>query len=391
MSGFGDTPIFLDVTRLLHRLTRRRMPTGVDRVCLAYVRHFRHRAQAMVIWGGIAVGWSQSASATLFERLVGWEDGERIASLASTLGILRKWPLRAVPAGSWVLNMGHSGLDQRGYLGWLRRKNIRLLVMVHDLIPITHAQFCQAGAAERHVRRMGLILGQAEGIVSNSRHTAEMLDDHARQIGAGVPPMAVIPLGTKKRWSVREDAPDAIWGAYFVTVGTIEPRKNHAFLLRQWRRMLDEWSAADIPHLLVIGQIGWMCGDVVHQLKTDERLKQCVHLLTDCDDARLGHYLRHARALLFPSHAEGYGLPLIEAMELGVPVLASPLPVFREVAGLVPDYLDLDDEDAWLEAIYDYAQPESARRKAQLHRMRGFSAPSWSDHFSEFENFVSRL
>ena len=391
MSGFGDAPIFLDVTRLLYRLTRGRMPTGVDRVCLAYVRHFHHRAQAMMIWGGIAVGWSPSASMALFDRLVGWEDGERPASLGNTLRAALKWPPRAVPAGSWVLNMGHSGLDQRSYLGWLRRKNMRLLVMVHDLIPITHPQFCQAGAAKRHVRRMGLILGQAEGIVSNSRHTAEMLGDHARQTGVAVPPVAVIPLGAKKHWTVCEDEPSAVTEPYFVMVGTLEPRKNHAFVLQLWQRMLDEWNAAEIPHLLVIGQIGWMCGPVVHQLKADERMKQHVHLMTDCDDARLGHYLRHARAMLFPSHAEGYGLPLLEAMDLGVPVLTSPLPVFREVAGLVPDYLDLDDGDAWLEAIRDYAQPASARREAQLQRLRGFSAPSWSDHFSEFETFVSRL
>jgi Glycosyltransferase len=345
----------------------------------------------MMIWGGIAVGWSPSASMALFDRLVGWEDGERPASLGNTLRAALKWPPRAVPAGSWVLNMGHSGLDQRGYLGWLRRKNMRLLVMVHDLIPITHPQFCQAGAAKRHVRRMGLILGQAEGIVSNSRHTAEMLGDHARQTGVAVPPVAVIPLGAKKHWTVCEDEPGAVTEPYFVMVGTLEPRKNHAFVLQLWQRMLDEWHAAEIPHLLVIGQIGWMCGPVVHQLKTDERMKQHVHLMTDCDDARLGHYLRHARAMLFPSHAEGYGLPLLEAMDLGVPVLTSPLPVFREVAGLVPDYLDLDDGDAWLEAIRDYAQPASAGREAQLQRLRGFSAPSWSDHFSEFETFVSRL
>ena len=391
MSGFGDGPVFLDVTRLLYRLMRRRMPTGVDRVCLAYVRHFHHRAQAMVIWGGVAVGLSPPASVALFEGLAGWEDGQRVASLRGILGGLLQWPLREVPAGSWVLNMGHSGLDRRSYLGWLRRKNIRLLVMVHDLIPITHAQFCQAGAAERHVRRMDLILGAAEGIVSNSRHTAEMLDDHARQVGAAVPPVAVIPLGAKKYWTACEAEPGAVAEPYFVMVGTLEPRKNHAFVLHLWQRMLDEWSAAEIPHLLVIGQIGWMCGGVVHRLKTDERMKQRVHLMTDCDDARLGHYLRHARAMLFPSHAEGYGLPLLEAMDLGVPVLASPLPVFREMAGSVPDYLDLGDEDAWLGAIHDYAQPANARREAQLHRLRGFSSPSWSDHFSEFENFVSRL
>lgn len=391
MDGFNDAPIFLDVTRLLYRLTRGRMPTGVDRVCLAYVRHFHHRAQAMVIWGGVAVGLSPSASVALFDQLVEWEDGERTASLRNALRASLKWPLRVVPAGSWVLNMGHSGLDQLSYLGWLRRKNIRLLVMVHDLIPITHPQFCQAGAAIRHARRMDLILGKAQGIVSNSRHTAEVLCEYARQTGAVVPPMAVIPLGAKKHWTVCEDASGAVAGPYFVMVGTLEPRKNHAFVLHLWQRMLDEWHAAEIPHLLIIGQIGWMCGPVVHQLKTNERMKQYVHLVTDCNDTRLGYYLRHARAMLFPSYAEGYGLPLLEAMDLGVPALTSPLPVFHEVAGSVPDYLDLDDEDAWLEAIHDYAQPASVRREAQLHRLRGFSAPSWSDHFSEFENFVSRL
>ena len=141
MSGFGDGPVFLDVTRLLYRLMRRRMPTGVDRVCLAYVRHFHHRAQAMVIWGGVAVGLSPPASVALFEGLAGWEDGQRVASLRGILGGLLQWPLREVPAGSWVLNMGHSGLDQRSYLGWLRRKNMRLLVMVHDLIPLPIRSF----------------------------------------------------------------------------------------------------------------------------------------------------------------------------------------------------------------------------------------------------------
>ena len=363
----------------------------MDRVCLAYVRHFHHRAQAMVIWGGVAMGFSPSASRAIFDWLACWEDGERMISLGSTLGVLLKWPLRTVPAGSWVLNMGHSGLDQRSYRGWLRRKNIRLLVMVHDLIPITHPQFCQVGAAKRHARRMGLILGQAEGIVSNSRHTAQMLDEHARQAGAAVPPVAVIPLGAKKNWGARGGAPGAIAGPYFVMVGTLEPRKNHMFVLHLWQRMLDEWNAADIPHLLVIGQIGWMCGGVVHQLRTDERLKQVVHLMTDCDDSRLGYFVRHAQAMIFPSHAEGYGLPLLEAMDLGVPVLASPLPVFHEMAGMVPEYLDLGNEDAWLEAILDYAQPASARREAQLRRLQGFSAPRWADHFSAFENFVRRL
>jgi glycosyltransferase involved in cell wall biosynthesis len=287
--------------------------------------------------------------------------------------------------------MGHSGLDHPGYLAWLRRKRVRLLVMVHDLIPITHAQFCQAGAAERHKRRMGLILEQAKGIVSNSRHTACVLEDYARQVKAAVPPMRVIPLGVKRSWHGRTKDAHAMADPYFVMVGTLEPRKNHAFVLDLWQRMLDEWKEEEIPHLWIIGQIGWLCEDVLQRLRTDTRLKAYVHLLTDCDDARLQEYLRHARAMLFPSHAEGYGLPLLEAMGLRLPALVSPLPVFRELAGEVPEYLDLDRPDAWLQAIRDYAQTDSVRREAQLRRLQGFSVPRWSDHFTAFENFVGSL
>jgi glycosyltransferase involved in cell wall biosynthesis len=176
-----------------------------------------------------------------------------------------------------------------------------------------------------------------------------------------------------------------------VMVGTLEPRKNHAFLLRLWRRMLEEWAIEGVPQLRIIGQVGWMCDTVVQQLRCDSFLQQRVQWIAGCDDNELAEHLRNARALLFPSQAEGYGLPLLEALSLGVPVLASPLPAFRDIAGSVPEDLDLDDDEAWLEAIRAYASPASARRNAQLQRVRGFRAPTWSDHFNKVQEFLSGL
>jgi hypothetical protein len=76
---------------------------------------------------------------------------------------------------------------------------------------------------------------------------------------------------------------------------------------------------------------------------------------------------------------------------LGTPVVASALPVFREVAGDVPDYLDPLDGAAWSNAVLDYAQPASPRRAAQLARMAGFSAPTWQRHFETVEGLLERL
>jgi glycosyltransferase involved in cell wall biosynthesis len=95
--------------------------------------------------------------------------------------------------------------------------------------------------------------------------------------------------------------------------------------------------------------------------------------------------------LLFPSFAEGYGLPLAEALALGVPVIASDLPALREVGGVVPDYLDPLDGAAWRNAVADYVRPDSLARRAQLARLAGWTPPSWSAHFAILDEVLDGL
>jgi glycosyltransferase involved in cell wall biosynthesis len=110
-----------------------------------------------------------------------------------------------------------------------------------------------------------------------------------------------------------------------------------------------------------------------------------------CPDAALATWLQHAQALLFPSFVEGFGLPLLEALSQGVPAIASDLAVFREFAGEIPDYLDPLDGSGWKARVLDYAQPDSALRRAQLERMRGFQAPTWENHFATVEGLIERI
>ncbi len=96
----------------------------------------------------------------------------------------------------------------------------------------------------------------------------------------------------------------------------------------------------------------------------------------------MARLLSGARALLLPSFAEGYGLPVAEALALGVPVLCSPLPALREVGRDAAEYLDPLDGAAWRAAILDYAQPQSTRRAAQCARLSAWRAPTWAEHFA---------
>jgi len=94
--------------------------------------------------------------------------------------------------------------------------------------------------------------------------------------------------------------------------------------------------------------------------------------------------------LLMPSFAEGFGLPLIEAMELGTAVIANDLPVFREIAGDIPTYLAPQDADAWRAAILAFMQdgPDLARQKAAL---KSYRAPNWAGHFKTVDAWLAKL
>jgi glycosyltransferase involved in cell wall biosynthesis len=145
-----------------------------------------------------------------------------------------------------------------------------------------------------------------------------------------------------------------------------------------------------LPQLVIVGRRGWQADDIFAMLDNHD-FRGLVSEAGPLDDAGLAEVLAGARALLFPSLAEGFGIPLTEALAAGVPVIASDLPVFREIGQGVPELLPPTDHAAWAEAILDYAKPASVRRAAQLARINGFQTPNWGDHFAQIDNFLTEL
>ena len=379
--------ILLDVTRQLNRALQGRLPTGVDRVGLAYVAHFRNRAQALVRFGGRWVVLDRDESSRLFDAMAAPDEGFR--RMVFWL-VRRAWLLdwRDTARGAWLFNTGHSGLDSPGYAHRVRRSGLAPLFFLHDLIPITHPEYARPGEAARHTLRLETILSVGRGVVVNSEDTRRELLTYVAVRGFQLPRCVVAPLAPPPLLASESARP--LPAPYFVMLGTIEPRKNHLLLLHVWRELVAKLGDAT-PKLVIIGQRGWECEQVVDLLDRCEALRDVVIELPRCSDEALASWLTHAQALLFPSFVEGYGIPLVESLSLGTPVVASDLPVFREIAGEIPDYLDPLDGVGWRDAIVDYAQPDSTRRADQLGRMAGWQAPTWVAHFESVEALMAEI
>lgn len=386
----NERPFLLDVTRLIWRRWVGRLPTGIDRVCLAYLERYRDQSQAVIQRRGFRRILSEAASDRLFDALVtpGWNMRTDLVRIVGS-GRLRSF---RAPAGRHrlYLNVGHTALQDKGYLAWTRTADVRPVYMVHDLIPITHPEYCRAGEAERHAQRVRNMLASAAGIVGNSEATLDSLREFAVSQSMDVPPTIAAPLGTAIR---RGDAtstdplPDR---PTFILLGTIEARKNHLMLLQLWTRLVRTYGTA-APRLVVIGQRGWESEQVFDLLDRADVLQGAVVEIGRCNDAELNHHLTTARALLFPSLAEGYGLPLVEALSTGTPVIASDLPVFHEIGQGIPDFLDPRDGPAWEDAIMAYADDHGAARAAQLARLAAYRAPTWDDHFTRINRWLATL
>ncbi len=390
--------VFLDVSRLLH-VAGRSAPSGIDRVELAYARHVLSRPESercivaevpLLGFAALPDGLVRDLVDALSE---GWTSGvpkaapiARRARLMLSLGRRPLVQALSRPGEKALLAVSHRALERPGRIAAMRRRGCFFVPLIHDLIPLRHPEFARPGHAARHQRRITTTAALADAIIVNSGATATELNPWLA--ARPTPPLvSIAPLGVEPP---DVPTPPVALRPYFVVLGTIEPRKNHLLLLNIWRQFANTLGSA-APRLLVVGRRGWENENILDMLERCPGIEGSVRETGPLPDREVASLLRGARALLFPSFAEGFGLPLAEALALGVPVLSSDLPALREVGRDVPDYLDTLDGAAWRAMILEYARADSMARRAQLGRIANWRPTTWSEHFNILENTLDRL
>ena len=382
----------LDVTRLGSRAGRRM--TGIDRVEYAYVRELSadhvpcfglYRSR----FGFLLINPDQLWA--VVQRCI--HGKRRIPDMLSLLDWGKTWPQkeaeaemrrvaiarcsprglaqmleRHLPSGFSYVNVGHSNLSEPCLYGVGIASGITS-VLIHDVIPIDFPQFQRPGTPEKFGKKLKTVQKYADLIIYNSYDTQARAEQVLGAWGE-VPKGLVSYLGTDEPSELPDAKIKTRRQPYFVCVGTIEPRKNVGFLLDLWDQM-----GSEAPGLCICGARGWNNEAVFRRLDALP-LNAPVQEFSNLDDTDLRTLIAGSAGLLFPSHAEGFGLPAVEAARLGVPLICNDLPVFREILDNIPIYASVKDKYLWINEIRGLASATPGKQEQV-----SLGELTWNSHF----------
>lgn len=276
---------------------------------------------------------------------------------------------------AWMCRVKRSWL-----LPLLKKQGVRIVAHIYDIISITHPQYCLERGVYNFMDFIGAHLQYADDIIVNAQATVDELQKLTQRLGISLPPCHVIPLGAdfaKQEIITEDQVPKNVVEAvqdrpYILMVGTIEPRKNHKLLLEAYDKGLKEMGY----NIIMAGYMGWNMEEFERKLESHPDYGKRIFHFTGLDDKAIAFLYQHAKFLAFCSYTEGFGLPIIEAIQRGTPVLAADVPVLREVGGDYCVWFEQDDAGELCEAVCALANSSGWYEKLKNNN-KCFHAVTW--------------
>lgn len=258
---------------------------------------------------------------------------------------------------SWYMHIWKS-VDE------FKEKGGAVLMVVYDLIPITHPQFCDDFLAHVFQEWIDESRSRVDGYIAISKTVADSVKEYQQIMGVALDDKCYeyFYLGAdfsdnRNSGDVREELKKIFDERdTFISVSTIEPRKNHAYLLDAFEKL---WSRGVDVNLLFIGRRGWKVDELMQKITMHPMKDKKLFYYDDIDDVELDYAYSRAKALLFASIVEGFGLPIIEGLVKGLPVMASDTRIHREVGGDNIRYFDLNNPDSLVEMIENFENSDN--------------------------------
>ncbi|AFS53997.1 glycosyltransferase family 4 protein [Leptospirillum ferriphilum] len=249
--------------------------------------------------------------------------------------------------------------------------NVTIIPLLHDIIPITHPEVAHERGAKIFRKTLDQMLSYSSGVMTVSRSVKENVEKYLAHssISSRFFPVRFFYLGADfsrekkyrphKKRSFEGIISSVIQKKFFLIVGTIEPRKGHMIALKAFNSL---WEENFDSVLVLVGRIGWKCEIILREIERSPFQGEKLIFLPNLEDWELSQLYENATGLILPSVTEGFGLPMVEAMHFGIPVIASDIPVFREIGGDYPIYFDWASSDDLVRKLKLFDQDPSLRK-----------------------------
>ena len=418
--------IALDLTCLfLAPLSR--TPRGIDRVELAYARHFLNSwpgdcvAVLPTLWGirffdrSRSIRGIESVEAIWREKIDVVQDNVYAAAkrfiekgvvtsnsyvayaqpnlrekLAGFIQIISEAGFtfgsscsRSLPKNSIYLNVGQLEILRIMFTWLYRRSDVVPVFMIYDVIPIEFPEYHVDTGVKLHRAIMRNAAEFAGGLIFPS-HAAcksamhEFLKLSSRKVATHVEHLPV----PAEFFAAPNESLLPNHANYFLACGVIDSHKNYILLLRVWEKLIAKYGEF-APRLVIVGYPSVTSEQTIKFLADRPSMQGHVQIASGLSTPALHHLMIGARALLMPSIAEGFGLPIVEALAQGTPVIASDIPAHREAgAGGDVTFIASNDDDGWLARV-DTFHKSSKRDLARTYRPK-----TWTDYFKGVEQFL---
>ena len=274
----------------------------------------------------------------------------------------------------------------------LRRKGVKFGLFIHDLIQIRNPDFAMPDVVDQFAVKLLDATELCDFVLTNSRYVRDDVRVYLRQARRRDLPVIDVPLPTALSFQYSRrassdckdlQAQTLFFHDYVLVVSTIEVRKNHALLIRIWEKLRDELGVAT-PHLVFVGKWGWQIDALRAYIENQGYEGDWLYVLNNVSDMAMESLYKGALFTVYPSFAEGFGLPIGESLSCGTPCIASGTTAMPEVGGGFVRYFDPFDWTSALPVIRGAIVDREDLRRWQQRIAADFKPRQWGDFCSDF-------
>ncbi len=270
---------------------------------------------------------------------------------------------------------------------------LEVTTICYDLIPVLFPEFYLNKVKplfEQHFKSLSLV---SDKILCISKNTQTDLNTWLKKKNLPTPPTEVVTLGSdflnaKKIGETSELINEIIKKNYLLYVSTIEVRKNHWVLIKAYEKLINS-GITKLPKLVFVGRIGWGVKDLLEYLRDNQKLSNYIIHLDNIVDAELIKLYKHSLFCLYPSKYEGWGLPVVEALDHGKFSLCANNSSIPEVGGGFVEYASTNSIEDWADKITHYIDSPSEITKKEKAISLDYQSKNWANFCQQIEKIAT--